>query len=746
MDAPGAEIALDPALDEEETLKLLAEGGPLSCSLQGFETRPQQQAMLRDVLNAFNHNTIALIEAGTGTGKSLAYLLPAILWAAKFGQRTVISTNTINLQEQLLLKDIPLLLKALKVPLKVALVKGMGNYLCLRKFEENKLEVPLMTAFEREEWDRLDRFRHTTHEGSRTSLPQVPSGALWEKVGAEHDTCTKRDCPYYKECFFYRARKQAEEAKILIVNHHLLCSDLVARNSNEEEGVLPDYQRVVIDEAHNLEEIATDFFATRFSQLGFLRNLGRLASEKFGKPHGKLPILKHLIQIHYRNGLPEEFASIFLRLNSELPHLRQILSDHLNRTCEAFRRFCVAMHGKKLDEESGLSEMRLRLMKPHQTHFLWEQEIVPHSKALIEDTYRYAQMLTSLEGDISRLNNEKLAEQLKGPLHEIRALAGRLTEACALLKTFLDAEVPSEKVRWIEVQQLRVGFNTLLFNADLDISSALAEALFKRFSTSILVSATLTTNKQFDFIRSRLGLTTENIDTKEVTEKIYEAPFNYREQALLLIPSDMPSPADPNFTAEAAERIWQALEASRGNAFVLFTSYTMLKACHELLRGRLQEKRYNILKQGDNNRQALLQDFKNIDKSVLFGTDSFWEGVDVVGEALRCVILVKLPFKVPTEPMIQARAEAITARGGDPFTEYSLPQAIVKFKQGFGRLIRNRKDRGCIVCLDQRLLTKNYGKQFLNSLPSCPHLVGTTPQIHQAMLDFYRKTYYLVNS
>jgi ATP-dependent DNA helicase DinG len=288
--------------------------------------------------------------------------------------------------------------------------------------------------------------------------------------------------------------------------------------------------------------------------------------------------------------------------------------------------------------------------------------------------------------------------------------------------------------------------NVNLVDAELDIAEALVEFLFKPFSSTILCSATLTTNKKFNFVRHRLGLTPQLLGQRVVTENVYESPFDYSKQAILVVPTDMPSPLEVGFLPAAMETIWDIVKASRGAAFVLFTSYSMLKQCYEKMATQFKEQRFTLLKQGDDNRQSLLQKFKTTPRAVLFGTDSFWEGVDVSGEALRCVIIVKLPFKVPTEPITQARTEAISAKGQDPFFEYSLPNAIVKFKQGFGRLIRHRKDRGCIVCLDSRLITKRYGQQFLNSLPTCQQLRIKRANIVEEMTSFFKKTHYLTTN
>jgi ATP-dependent DNA helicase DinG len=320
----------------------------------------------------------------------------------------------------------------------------------------------------------------------------------------------------------------------------------------------------------------------------------------------------------------------------------------------------------------------------------------------------------------------------------------RLDTAISLLNNFFSQWKNSSKVRWIESQPLKTLLNVHLIDADLDVSKALADFLFSKFPTIVLCSATLATNQQFGFIRQRLGLHPKLIPNRVVTEHIYDSPFDYRKQALLAVPTDMPPPTHADFNEIAYENVWKAIEVSRGHAFVLFTSYKMLQHCYDVLVNRLETHRYPVFKQGDDNRQGLLNKFKNTKRAVLFGTDSFWEGVDVVGDALRCVIIVKLPFKVPSEPIIQARAEAIMERGGDPFFEFSVPHAIVKFKQGFGRLIRHRRDRGCIICLDTRLVMKGYGKLFINSLPPCEKAFMNGECLWPKIEDFYRQTYHLV--
>lgn len=734
-------------LKSDDVLRILDKEGPLAEVLKGYESRHEQKLMMGNILNAFNDSHIALVEAGTGTGKSLAYLIPAILWAVQRKERTVISTNTITLQEQLLQKDIPLIVKALHLEIKAVLVKGMHNYLCMRKLKESLQEVLLLSLPEIEELQKIDAWNGSTRDGSRSSLPFSCSSATWEKVAAESDTCNRNNCPHFQECHFFKARRQAAEAQILVVNHHLLFADIVMRADNQEKdvGILPAYNRVIIDEAHNIEDVATEYFASKISQMDIIRLLARLTSEKGGKIYGKLPLIKERLLNSYRNEMPKEASSIYNRLTIDLPAMRR---DVLKLMHEMFTSFLEFIHLMKTDpsEEEIQGENKLRILLTHLSHQFWKDDITPKAHILINSFKKYIQSLSALEKDLKQLNNPKLDEQIKGIIFEVNALSLRLHNCCSILNDFTSDLLPSNKVRWIELQTFKMMVNISLVDADLDISKILAEMLFKKMSTVVLCSATLTTNKQFQFIRNRLGLTEELLKKRVINEFIYESPFNFSQQALLAIPNDLPPPNDPNFIQAAAEQIWHYLQISRGNAFVLFTSYSMLKTCFNLLESRLKEDRFHPLKQGDNDRIFLLNKFKTTDRSVLFGTDSFWEGVDVAGEALRCVILVKLPFKVPSEPIIQARSEAIIALGGDPFIEYSLPQAVVKFKQGFGRLIRNRNDRGCIVCLDKRLTTKNYGKLFLNSLPACEQVFASSQEIHQRMTGFYRKTHFLTKN
>ncbi|MBA3603498.1 MAG: DEAD/DEAH box helicase family protein [Parachlamydiaceae bacterium] len=747
MEKKEAETKSGPQLDAQKVLHLTGSTGIFCRTLKGFEPRKSQQIMMSHVIEAYNDNGIALIEAGTGTGKSLAYLLPAIIWALEHKQRTVVSTHTIALQEQLIQKDIPQIINALNVDIKAVLVKGMSNNLCLRKFQEASDEQLLMSPEEREDFARIEAWAATTTEGSRTSLPMMPSIHTWDRIGAESDNCTHVKCPHYQRCFFFKARNQAEEAQILVVNHHLLFADLSVRAETDNykgQAILPAYSRIIIDEAHHIEDIATDFFGDQISKLSILRLLGRIASEKQNKAQGRLTSLKEKLHAFFPDASASSVRDLFLRMNLEMVGLRNEVQQCTAETFQILSDFLERQSSNPANgEESSLGESKMRLLPYLHQDPLWQTHIISSAQRLITSLEKYSRSLSGLEIELQSLNHDTFQEQSKGIRQELVSFAKRLDEQGSLIQKLIITSPEREKVRWIELFRSKLLSNVSVRDADLDVSKAMVDFLFSKFSTLVLCSATLTTNRQFDFIRNRLGIIAKRLSGKKIIESILDSPFNYAKQALLVIPTDLPMPQEAQFIQKATQQIWQAIESSRGAVFVLFTSYTMMQSCHDLIADRLKEHRYSLFKQGDAERQSLLSQFKAAPRAVLFGTDSFWEGIDVAGEALRCVIIVKLPFKVPTEPIIQARTEAILEQGRDPFTEYTLPAAIVKFKQGFGRLIRHVKDRGCIVCLDTRLINKKYGQQFINSLPNCQQSFLPADKLGSRMRDFYRETHYL---
>ncbi len=732
------------ALLVEKVIDFIKPGGRVAQHLKGFEAREQQQSMMREIIAAYNESEIALIEAGTGTGKSMAYLIPALLWAAKYQERTVISTHTITLQEQLVTKDIPMLLQALGISLKAVLVKGMSNYLCMRKYDDATAMLLVQPEKEAKELKMLEQWLPTSRDGSRADIPFVPSGPTWDLVGAEPDTCTWKKCPHFAECHFVKAREQATDAQILVINHHLLFADLVKRaqdDNYDKPAVLPAYSHVIIDEAHNIEDVATDYFASRLTRYETIRVMARLASER----SGKIVELRRLLTEgvgRKRSDAGSELASLLSTLDIDLPGQRREVIQHFANAFDAFESFVFNSSETNGDGEQKLGERKMRLYPRHQQHPDWIGIVLPAVDAVINSVQQFVSSLRLALEKIEQLPEEELVNKTMGLRHDIQALTMRLLNSSDFLHKYARTPCQEGRVKWIETFPNRQLSQVHLIDAELDVSQRLREYLFDKFDSVVLCSATMTVNRNFSFCKKRLGIDDSGI----VREACYDSPFDYDKQALLAVPTDMPPPNDPTFNAAAIEQIWNIVNASQGNALVLFTSYQMLNDCYQALEARLFNGRFIAMKQGDDSRYNLLERFRNTDRSILFATHSFWEGIDIAGDTLRCVIIVKLPFKVPTEPIIQARTEAINAAGGDAFMDYSLPLAIVKFKQGFGRLIRHNKDRGCIVCLDPRLITKNYGERFLNSLPACQRVFAPSPEIINTMKDFFRKTHYLTVS
>lgn len=402
------------SLQAEQIVKLIQTGGALCRSLKGFEPRVQQQKMMTNIIDAYNQNHIALIEAGTGTGKSLAYLIPALLWAAKCNERTVISTNTITLQEQLVNKDIPNLLQALNLQLKVVLVKGMNNYLCLRKLEDAHMELHLFPGDDHQEIEKIAAWQQTAREGSRSEIPFVPSPTTWDRLGAESEACTHHECPYYQQCYFYKARRQAQDAHLLVVNHHLLFTDLMRRADQDNYGetaILPVYKRIILDEAHHIEDIATEYFSSRLSRIDLMRLLARLAADKHSSTQGKLPLLKEKIHAVFRKGAPRDVTQMITRLTIDLPAMRHVLQDKIHHAFDQFAKFIdhikQPFEAALPEEMPSQAEQKLRLLEEHLKDTHWKEEILPEAQKLAEALKHYQQVINSLEADFKLIEHER---------------------------------------------------------------------------------------------------------------------------------------------------------------------------------------------------------------------------------------------------------------------------------------------------------------------------------------------------
>ncbi len=715
-------VRLDPAEIDRD----LAPDGAIAALHARYEDRPSQRAMAVEIARLYNDGGVGLLEAGTGVGKSLGYLVPALRWAAANNERTIVSTNTINLQEQLVGKDLPFLARALSgQKVRFALLKGWRNYLCLVRLEQARGSGNAL--FEdglQSELDAIKAWSERTRDGSLSDLTIAPRAELWDEVAAEPDLCQRAKCPAYAKCFFFQARREAAQADVIVVNHHLLMSDVAVRRVSQnwgEAAVLPAYTRLVIDEGHHLEDAAASHLGSTVSRRSLVRLFNRL--DRRGK--GLLGAL--MARLSLTNDLLS-VASLDLVLTRLLP------STEAART-KGSQLFDLL---EQLLEQGG--ETVLRLTDNFAEHPIWRAGL----RRELEDTVGEIQLLSDgLDLVRERIESATRVDEAVAPLlNEIRAVTRRLQLAGDGLRRALDPSPGEPTVRWVEVRgRDRSGSVTTV---PLDLAPVLREDLFRRATTTIVTSATLaaaaadgdTTSRQFRFLVSRLGLDDDELEPRT---GVFPSPFRYHEQAILALPTDIPAP-NVNASGHLAAVARIALDvggAANGGMFVLFTSHRDVRATANELRARGTERRWPLLVHGDESRDALLSRFRESGGAILLGTASFWEGVDVPGDALRALVIAKLPFRVPTEPITAAQCEAIEANGGDAFLEYMLPHASLRLKQGFGRLIRSATDRGVVVIADPRIMTKNYGRAMLAGLPPARRVSGRWADIVEDIRGFY---------
>lgn len=697
----------------------LGPDGPVATAHPAFEDRPSQRSMAVEVARLYNEGGVGLLEAGTGVGKSMGYLLPALRWAAANGERTVVSTNTINLQEQLVGKDLPFLERALgDQKVRFALLKGWRNYLCLMRLEQaTAMDAALFEDGMQQEIAGIRAWSKQTRDGTLSDLVTPPRAEVWDEVAAEPDLCQRQRCPHYDACFLFAARRQAASADVIVANHHLLLSDVAVRRVQqnwEEAAVLPPYTRLVIDEGHHLEDAASAHLGITVTR----RTLAKLFNRLDRKGKG---LLNALLQ---KLGSQRDLLSA---ASLELVHSRLSPSVHAAREKGGLLFDLLDM----VLEQSG--EQTMRLTSEFAAHPVWRGGL----DAALADLLGEVELLhDGLRIVRERLEGSTALDEALAPLlNEMRAVARRLQTAGDGLRTALQpAPDAPAMVRWIEVKGR--DRNLSVTAVPLDLAPILREDLFERVTTTVVTSATLAADARFDFLAARLGLT--EMDPPP-SSAIYPSPFDYPRQAVLALPTDV---AAPNVDAAAHFRgVMRALidlaEAADGGLFVLFTSHRDVRQAASELRSTGADRRWPLLVHGEDSRDALLRRFRESGRAVLVGTASFWEGVDVPGRALRGLVIARLPFRVPGEPVTAAQCEAIESRGGDSFADYMLPHASLRLKQGFGRLIRTATDRGAIVIADPRVVTKRYGRGLLEALPPARRLIAPWASIAPRLREFY---------
>ena len=697
----------------------LGEDGPIAKAHPRYEDRPSQRAMAARIAQMYTNGGIGLLEAGTGVGKSLGYLVPALRWAARNRERTIVSTNTINLQEQLVGKDLPFLKAALgDQPVRFALLKGWRNYLCLSRLETAQTaEATLFDDGMRGEIEQVTAWASKTKDGSLADLPTPPRSEVWDEVAAEPDLCQRFQCKHFEKCFVFRARRIAAEADVIVVNHHLLLSDVAVRrmsNNWDDAAVLPAYARLVVDEGHHLEDAAASHLGVTVTRQGLQRLFARL--ERRGR--GLLPSL-----VSKLSGIRDLMSTASADLLEE--RLAPAVRTARDRAAKLFDLLDTLL------DESGTPV--LRLTDAFAAHRIWDAGL----RVEMQDTCgEIAIIRNGLQMVRERMESStKLVEEAGSLLAEVRAVVRRLDHASDALRETLNPAVGAKTVRWLERKGRER--SVAATSVPLDLAPVLREDLFRRLKTAVVTSATLATDGNFTFLRNRLGLNDEEL---EPATAVFPSPFHYEEQALLAIPTDAPLPnsAPAAHTDFVLQAILDLAEASDGGLFVLLTSHKDVRLIAAELRARDFEKRWPLLVHGESSRDSLLSRFRDSSSAVLLGTASFWEGVDVPGRALRGLVISKLPFKVPTEPLTAAHCEAIERAGGDAFAEYMLPHAALRLKQGFGRLIRSSTDSGVVVIADARVIRMQYGRELLRVLPPAKRMNGAWSELKEEIQRFYR--------
>ncbi|MCR4733439.1 MAG: DEAD/DEAH box helicase family protein [Treponema sp.] len=695
-------------LSEDDAGFFISEGGPLSKFYNGFEERPVQIELLKEIVKAFNTNKIGVFEAGTGVGKSYAYLIPSILWAVNNHERVVISTGTINLQQQICEKDIPAVEKILGKKIKFVLMKGRQNYICKRRLNDAASILDLFEN-ESEELKEISEWALKTENGSKSDLSFMPGENVWSKVNSESDACMGMRCPFHSECFVMKMRKEAASANIIVVNHHLLFADIQSRLGGvgfEDAAVLPPYKHIIFDESHGIENAATSFFSESLTRFKINKLLNQM----------------------YRH-----------RKNSESGHLCSLAILSSNEE-EASKAYDVTNRIKNslLNSEIAAKD----LLVNESTKRLYDISARDFSPLLVSIS-ELAKALSDFTGIVRTVMDGIEEDDHDAPCYwESKIILRHLEDYILLLKNFSVWDEKRNDVFWIQKKRLppdmvKDGADAeyISFNqTPLDISELMNEGVFEQMNSVICTSATIKTGRDYNFWMRRIGLLFS--PQERLVCRDFPSPFPYKKNMLFAVPSDAPLPEKIEYQQYVEMAIPRLISAAEGRTLVLFTSYESLRSAYNAACFSLRGMKGRLMKQGDDDSSKLLAAFKNENESVLFATDSFWQGVDVPGESLSQVIIVKLPFTVPNDPVFVARAEMIEKRGGNSFMELSIPEAIIKYRQGIGRLIRRSDDRGAVVVLDRRIYEKRYGSFFVNAMPECKKMYAPLKELCTSINEF----------
>ena len=687
-------------LEEIDIENYFAKDGILAKEIKGFEYREEQEEMAQYIQDAINEDRKIIVEAGTGTGKTLAYLIPSIKWAVTNKKKVIIATNTINLQEQLLLKDIPLAKSIIKDEFSYVLVKGRNNYVCKRLFNElvlgKSIDIETFSMEAREQIEYILKWGNKTKTGDKAELPFEVYPDVWELVQSTTELCLGKKCPYRKECFYMKTRMEKMEADILISNHHVFFADLNVRAETDFDSeylILPRYDMVIFDEAHNIESVARSYFSVEVSKISFSRLLNRIYQKKNKRKKEKSALIRVEDTIDEKD-LEDGQQYIYLlnTLKEEISILQNIGDEYFDEIRKIYETNTEAPIKKSLNN--------FEMTKSRFLENLREKKDIFQSK------------LADFLNLMMSFNNVIDGEKDKNP--EVINFNNHLKMFKAYIDSFkfINSFEDDNYIYWLDINSKRT--NVILTATPLNIAQKLSTVLFDNLDRLVFASATIVVNGNFDYFKKSLGL-----DEEDCIEAIIKSPFDYDEQMSVYIPSDIQDSENINaFVSDASKFILNILLKTDGKAFILFTSYTMLNQIYYSISKKLKDKGFEVFLHGDKPRSQIIKEFKEAENPILFGTTSFWEGVDVQGENLSNVIITKLPFLVPTDPVVSAISKKIEEDGGNSFMDFQLPEAIIKFKQGVGRLIRKKTDSGNIFILDNRILKKRYGSLFINALPS----------------------------